>query len=620
MLLIHRGLATLKPKAMKDSTAEAISDLEQALADAGTVTDRASVLNKLAPRVAQWDLSRAIEVVEQTLRSASLDANESLAPVEVAEICVTLSQLLIGAARYEPACNLASRALSLFESHDRAEGQLRSMSVSIRAHLGMGRYPPALEQGLTQLDLANALGTRPARIDALNGIGLVYAALGDHGVALAHHKDALEMSCVDGDIAKQQIAATNCCVDACHLGEFEEAIEYGLQGLHLAGRAENAREGILASLGEAYTALEHYAEAERCLDESLQLAIHSGRIPVRVQALCSLAELGCKRDRYEDVLPLLNEAVELASTTAARPALVRCHHALYRANKSLGKFEPALRHYEFHSALKTELLGEQMNTRLRDLEVRHHTESAIKEAALVQDQITELEHLNYAISHDLKGPLLTIRAFADLLDQDLAVNDTKKVAGDLNWIRSAATTMQKRVTELVKLSQIRRRPASFVAVDMNELIKEVIDSLGGPISEKGSLIEVESDLPTVVGDPDTLGHLFQNLLENALKFGGDSVGPRIEVGTRRKLGRTTFFIKDDGFGIEPQYHETVFRLFERLDPDVDGSGVGLALVKRIVENHGGRVWLESVPGKWLYRMFRDTRGPVVRRSGSSPSR
>ena len=106
-----------------------------------------------------------------------------------------------------------------------------------------------------------------------------------------------------------------------------------------------------------------------------------------------------------------------------------------------------------------------------------------------------------------------------------------------------------------------------------------------------------------MGDPDTLGHLFQNLVENALKFSRADTTPYIEVGTRRKPGLVTFFVKDNGIGIEPQYHDSVFRLFERLDPDIDGSGVGLALVKRVVDNHGGRIWAGIGPGERLRRMF-----------------
>ena len=242
-------------------------------------------------------------------------------------------------------------------------------------------------------------------------------------------------------------------------------------------------------MGDAYSSLERYADAEKYLDEGLRLAARSGRKPVQVLALCSLGELWNKQRRHESALSPLREATDLATGSGARPAMMRCHLALYKANKSLGEFEPALLHCEHHHALKSQLYSEQMSTRLRNLEDRHRTDAAIKEAKMVQDQVTELEHLNYAISHDLKGPLLTIRAFADLLAQDLAANDRTKVSGDLNWIRSAAATMQKRVSELLKLSQVRPGRYSFVTVDVNELIDEVINSLGGPISERGSLIQ-----------------------------------------------------------------------------------------------------------------------------------
>ena len=244
-----------------------------------------------------------------------------------------------------------------------------------------------------------------------------------------------------------------------------------------------------------------------------------------------------------------------------------------------------------------------MNSRLRDLEVRHRTESATKEARLVQNQITELEHLNYAISHDLKGPLLTIRAFADLLGQDLGANDTSKVSGDLNWIRGAASTMQKRVSALLKLSQIRTQQSPFVIVDMHAIAQEVVDSLGGPISERGSIVEIQPNLPNVYGDTETLGHVLQNLVENALKFAKPGSIPKIEIGARDDARGVVFFVKDNGIGIKPKYHETIFHLFERLDPGVDGSGVGLALVSRIVENHDGKAWVDSAKNRGCTMCF-----------------
>jgi signal transduction histidine kinase len=106
-------------------------------------------------------------------------------------------------------------------------------------------------------------------------------------------------------------------------------------------------------------------------------------------------------------------------------------------------------------------------------------------------------------------------------------------------------------------------------------------------------VEVAEDLPSVHADRERLVDVLQNLLDNAAKFMGDQREPRIEVGVRRDHGRPVFFVQDDGQGIEPRYHEKVFGLFDRLDPLDEGTGIGLALVKRIVEVHAGRVWVES---------------------------
>ena len=161
-----------------------ISELEIALTRAGNTASRAETLNRLAHLVGQSDLDRAIALAEDAKRTACYDANGRLVPKAYAETCLTLAQLLVESARYARARELATEALSLFETHHQLEGQLRAMLASTHAHLGMGNYPHALELGLAQLDLADTLDSRQARAGALDSIGLVYAALGDHQVAL----------------------------------------------------------------------------------------------------------------------------------------------------------------------------------------------------------------------------------------------------------------------------------------------------------------------------------------------------------------------------------------------------------------------------------------------------
>jgi signal transduction histidine kinase len=125
---------------------------------------------------------------------------------------------------------------------------------------------------------------------------------------------------------------------------------------------------------------------------------------------------------------------------------------------------------------------------------------------------------------------------------------------------------------------------------MSEIAREAADNL--PALSRAELV-IPRELPCVSVDRARMVEVLQNLLGNAIKFMGDEPRPRIEVGTRESAADTVFFVADNGVGIEPRHHESVFGLFERLDPRLDGSGVGLAVARRVVELHGGRIWVES---------------------------
>ena len=117
--------------------------------------------------------------------------------------------------------------------------------------------------------------------------------------------------------------------------------------------------------------------------------------------------------------------------------------------------------------------------------------------------------------------------------------------------------------------------------------------VAGRLRERGVTLEIAADLQKVVGDRSRLLQVMQNLLDNAIKFFGDQPNPRVEIGARKTREETVFYIRDNGVGMDPRHHEKVFALFEKLDPYSEGTGVGLAIVKRIVDLHGGRIWVES---------------------------
>ena len=210
----------------------------------------------------------------------------------------------------------------------------------------------------------------------------------------------------------------------------------------------------------------------------------------------------------------------------------------------------------------------------------------------------ELERFVYTVSHDLKSPLVTIVGFLGYLEEDLKRGDMDVLRKDIQRIYLAAYKMQDLLKDLLELSRIGRAMNPPQRISFAELAEEALDLTEGRLQERGARTVIQPDLPVVHGDRQRLLELLQNLVDNAAKYMGDQTNPTIEIGQLGREGnKSTLFVRDNGMGIAPEYHERIFGLFNKLDPSVDGTGVGLAIAKRIVEFHGGRLWVESEPGK-----------------------
>ena len=215
----------------------------------------------------------------------------------------------------------------------------------------------------------------------------------------------------------------------------------------------------------------------------------------------------------------------------------------------------------------------------------------------------ELERFTYTVSHDLKSPLVTIRGFLGFIEQDALAGNVEQMKQDMTRIVNATDKMQQLLGELLELSRIGRLMNPPEETPLDELAREAVNTVAGRLAMRGVHVEIAPDLPVVYGDRTRLREVLENLLDNAVKFMGDQPHPRIQIGMRQgeALGtaalstaaETVLYVRDNGMGIDPRYHDKVFGLFEKLDPNVEGTGVGLAIVKRILEVHGGRIWVES---------------------------
>jgi signal transduction histidine kinase len=236
-------------------------------------------------------------------------------------------------------------------------------------------------------------------------------------------------------------------------------------------------------------------------------------------------------------------------------------------------------------------LARALNRMAGDL--RAHEEALRAERADLAAKNAELERFTYTVSHDLKSPLVTIRGFAGLAGTDLGAGKVERVREDLDRIVAASDKMQRLLEDLLELSRVGRvvNPAEDVA--LVPLVREAVELVKGQLDQGRVDVDIAPDLPVVRADRRRLLEVFQNLVENAAKFRGGQPAPRIEISARRDGEEPVFYVKDNGRGIEPRFLERVFELFEKLDSGAEGTGVGLALVRRIVEAHGGRVWAES---------------------------
>jgi signal transduction histidine kinase len=227
-------------------------------------------------------------------------------------------------------------------------------------------------------------------------------------------------------------------------------------------------------------------------------------------------------------------------------------------------------------------------------QIEHQRETLIRE---LEQKNSELERFTYTVSHDLKSPLITIKGFLGLLEEDALKGDVPQLKSDVARISGATDKMQALLTDLLTLSRIGRIANPPEIVSFSVIAREAIEQVAGAISTKGVVVTIEPDLPEVHVDRVRIREVLVNLVENAIKFMGDQKSPAITIGVRTRGLMPEFFVQDNGIGLESQYAKKIFGLFEKLDPKTEGTGVGLTIVQRIIEVHGGKIWVESAgPG------------------------
>ena len=234
-----------------------------------------------------------------------------------------------------------------------------------------------------------------------------------------------------------------------------------------------------------------------------------------------------------------------------------------------------------------------------DITERMHARQELqRKARELEEANHELEQFTYAASHDLQEPLRMVTSYLQLLEKRYGKSLDEDAITFLNFASEGAERMQTLIYDLLSLSRISSDDDRYRMSDMNEIVKRALESLKVSIRESGAEVRVGT-LPSLPVDPSQMAQLFQNLIGNAIKYRQSSVKPVISITAKRGRNAYTFGVTDNGIGIDKQHFERIFVVFQRLHTrsEYGGTGIGLAICSRIIERHGGRIWVESELGK-----------------------
>ncbi len=276
-------------------------------------------------------------------------------------------------------------------------------------------------------------------------------------------------------------------------------------------------------------------------------------------------------------LKRLNKAVEALSTGNLQ------HRVTTESNDEIGQLSRAFDNMT-QNLDKTTVSRDKLADEVKE---RKRYEEELKQ------KNSELERFVYTVSHDLKSPLVTISTFLTYLQQDMDKDDKPRIQQDMAYMRSAADKMEILLAELLELFRAGIQKNKQEQISLKDIYDETLQLVAGHISQRNAVVICHDNNLTLHGDRIRLIEIWQNLVENAVKYMGEQPDPKIELGNESIDGQIVFFVRDNGTGIEKKYHENIFGLFNKLHAASEGSGLGLALVKRIVETYEGRIWVES---------------------------
>jgi len=407
------------------------------------------------------------------------------------------------------------------------------------------------------------------------------------------------------------------------LGNFQVMLEKHHTFYELSKKLENIdmiNRG-LNGIGRAYLGLLDYDNALKYLQHSEQSANKAGNIPFKAKNLHDIGSTYYKMKRYENALKYLQKALIIREKNQLSDASISTFiyellSTVYEKNKQYPK---ALAYYKKYHTTKASIddikSAQRENERIRETNTQLHQQKEIISqqknqiegyATKLADSNKLLQNFAYIAAHDLKAPIKVTQGFIDLVQKKHKHNWDEDDKAFFNFITQSMQKLSKMIDNLLSLSRLDQDLPPLEVVNPNELLEDIQNRLHSKIQDLKSEIKIQKNLPNLLGHESLIGQVFQNLIDNALKYKSDAI-PKIEISCKRPVSEDQkafmqFEIEDNGKGIPAKLHEKVFELFSGTTQN-NSNGIGLATCKKIVSNYGGNIWVKSKVGKGTTMIF-----------------
>jgi signal transduction histidine kinase len=494
-------------------------------------------------------------------------------PMKIASTLLNLSHSYFVLSQSTKALQYAFEALKIYEKLKNSEEEARVINNIASIYTTLGDFEKAFHYNHRALKIHIDQGNEKGIAGTYINLGLCYDNKFDHDSAISYYEQGLAIYIKTNDILKASFAYHNLGSLYLHQNKYEEALKALLQGLSYRKQVGDllAMTSSQEKIGFTYGLMGNEEEANQYLKEALQTA---------------------KKHKFLNVeLNIYNDYCQL--------------HAQKK------DFEKALDYHKMYTDLKDLILEENNAEKIEKLRFYYELERKEKEIEERSRHLEELKIINeslesfsYSISHDLRAPLRAINSFSTILLNDYGDKFEKEALRYLNVIHTNTIKMNQLITDLLSLAKVSRSEINVAEIDMNDLVNGVFEEVCTPEIRNKIAFSIEN-LHPAYGDKNLIRIVWTNLLSNAIKFTLPGSVRFIIVGSYLENEMVIYSVRDSGIGFDQKYESKLFQAFQRLNntEGIEGTGIGLAIIKRVIDRLGGQVWAKGTPNEGAVFFF-----------------